>query len=276
MPVSMELTKEQKKLQKEAVLYIRANKNRLIKEFVLDKKPLRINFMTIFMAGSPGSGKTEFSKSYLPFLFKQIVDKKLLKEVELLGLEKNAFTELFVRLDVDEIREFLPQYRKSDSRTKQKGNAEVVQKAAGEGLEILREYCFDNNIPFLNDGTFANYDTMLKVVKKSIEEGRSVIIFYLYMDPLAAWNFTKAREHLEGRNIVKEKFIDQYFQSRTNIIRIKDKFKDKVTIHCVLKSIENTVIQQEFSVEDVNDFFNSYVDRGLIKEYTKQDLLQIL
>jgi hypothetical protein len=52
-------------MEKEALQYITANKDKLIKEFILDERPLPFNLLTFFMAGSPGAGKTEFSQRYL-------------------------------------------------------------------------------------------------------------------------------------------------------------------------------------------------------------------
>ena len=57
----MEFTEEEKKLQEETCIYIQERKDELIDQFVIRKNPLKLGFITIFMAGLPGAGKTEFS-----------------------------------------------------------------------------------------------------------------------------------------------------------------------------------------------------------------------
>ena len=229
----------------------------------------------MFMAGSPGAGKTEFSQKYMPLIVNDKYEK-LIKLLSKKGIDVSSANSLFVRIDVDEIREFLNEYQRTDITAGIRGNAHVIQKAANEGLDILREYCLSNEISFLHDGTFGNYDTMKKIVKKSIQTGRDVQIYYLYLDPLTAWEFTKAREYLEGRNIVKEKFIEQYFKSRENVDKIKKKFGDKVKIHCVLKNSENNVEETAFNEQSIDKYLETKYSKGIIKRYSAEDLLTLI
>lgn len=271
----MELTEQEKIIQQRARESIKARKEELIDTFILKKNPLRLGFITIFMAGSPGAGKTEFSQKYMPLIVNdrhQVLVKILLNS----GIEVSATTPLFIRIDVDEIREFLPQYQKTNIEAGIKGNAHVVQRAATDGLDILRDYCLNNEISFLHDGTFANYDTMRKIVKKSIKVDRDVQIYYLYLDPLTAWEFTKAREYLEGRNIVKEKFIEQYFKSRENVDRIKVEFGDNIKIRCVLKNSKNEVEETAFNQQSVDKYLETKYNRGTIRRYTQEELSDLI
>jgi len=236
----MEFNEDEKKTCDEACKYIKSKKTELVDMFVTKKNPLKLGFITIFMAGSPGSGKTEFSQRYLPLIFDK-KNEKLIKFYSEKSIDISSVDTLLIRVDVDEIRGFLPQYTKTCTESGIKGNAHVIQRAANKGLDILRDYCFDNGISFIHDGTFGNYSTMKEIIKKSIHVGREVQIYYLYLDPLIAWEFTKAREYMEGRNIVKEKFVEQYFNSRENVDKIKQEFGDKVKIHCILKNSKNEV-----------------------------------
>lgn len=265
------LNSEEIKVQKEAIDYINNNQSSLIQEFIIDKNPLQIRLATLFMAGSPGAGKTEFSKRYLPQIL-NVANKKLSK----LGIIPGTFKNLFIRIDVDEVREFIPQYCKTNSSLNIKGNSHVIQKAAGKGLDILREYCLRNGISFLHDGTFGNYDTMREIIHRSIKDGRDIEIFYLYMDPVSAWEFTKKREFLEGRNIQKDKFIEQFFKSRENVDRAKLEFKDKVKVNCVLKDRENRVQKILFNAPSVQEYLNNKIKEGVIINYTKEGLLELL
>lgn len=271
----MELTLEDKRVQNQAIDYLKKHKDDLIRNFIIAKNPLRVGFATIFMAGSPGAGKTEFSKRYMSIATDK-KDSELKQWSQKLNIDIASVDCLLIRIDVDEIREFFPQYRKTDNKKGMQGNAHIVQKAANKGLNIVRNYCLDNNISFLHDGTFGNYKTMKKIIKQSLRIGRDIHVFYLYLDPLEAWKFTKAREYIEGRNIIKEKFIEQYFNSQENVSKIKEEFEQKVKIHCVLKNKENEVQKIELNLPNLDQFFNRHYTKGTIQKYTKDDLLALI
>ena len=269
----MELSEEEIEIQQDALDYIKSHKDELINEFIISKRPIRLSLLTFFMAGSPGAGKTEFSKRYMTGEIDKN-DLKLVNSLKERGFDVNDFDTLFIRIDVDSIRDFLPQYRKTDKIACVNGNAHVVQKAANKGLDILRNYCFKNDISFLHDGTFGNYDTMRELVKKSIKLKRVVRIFYIYLDPLIAWEFTKAREAIEGRNIIREKFVEQFFSSRENVDKIKKEFGDKIILDCIIKDQDNKVEEIQFNIENVDIFIKKYYNRKSINNYTKSNLLK--
>lgn len=143
-------------------------------------------------------------------------------------------------------------------------------------MDIIREYCLQQGVSFLHDGTFGNYDTMRKMIKKSLTLGRNVQIFYLYIDPVAAWEFTKARECLEGRNIIKEKFIEQFFLSQENVDKIKKEFDKQIQINCVLKNSKNEVVKIEFDINSLDSMLNKYYNSQTIKRYTPEDLQKLI
>lgn len=272
----MEFTDKEKAIQQQAVDFIEAHKDRLIDKFVIQKNPLRLGFITIFMAGSPGAGKTEFSQRYMSLILGSGGAESVVGVLIKKGIHVKSADTLLIRIDVDEIREFLPQYRKTDPESEIKGNAHIIQTAANKGLDILRNYCFDNEVSFLHDGTFANYQTMKELVKKSLTLDRAVHIYYLYLDPLTAWQFTKAREYLEGRNIGKGKFIEQFFKSRENVDRIKREFGDKVKMHCVLKNKSNEVEDIVFNWQSIDQFLEIHYNKGIIKKYTSDELINLI
>ncbi len=275
MKESIELNSEEQKICNEACQFIDSKKDELIDLFITRKNPLKLGFITIFMAGSPGAGKTEFSKRYISFTAKN-KDGKLIKFLNQKGVNVTPVETLLIRIDVDEIRYFLPQYKKTDIKTGEKGNAHIVQRAANRGLNILRDYCLANEVSFLHDGTFGNYSTMKKIIKKSIKAGRAVQIYYLYLDPLVAWEFTKAREYLEGRNIIKNKFIEQYFNSQENVDKIKQEFGDNVKIHCILKNSDNEVIETTLNQPSIDLYLQSKYNKGVIRKYSPEELSNLL
>jgi hypothetical protein len=271
----MELTDQERKIQDEAIQEIKNRKQELIERFIVSKRPLHLSVISFFMAGSPGAGKTEFSRRYMSDVIDK-TDEKLMRFLVRKNIDIESVDTLFIRIDVDEVREFLSQYQKTDIQKGINGNAHVVQKAANRGLDMIRAYCFKHDISFLQDGTFGNYDTMRRMVRKSLQTGRDVQIFYIYLDPLVAWEFTKAREYLEGRNIVKEKFIEQFYNSRENVDRIKAEFGNQIKIHCVLKNDKNEVEATRLDIQSIDNFLKTQYNKGSIKEYSTDDLRNLI
>lgn len=271
----MELNEQETQTRDEALAYMKSHTSELLERFVTSKRPLPLAFTTIFMAGSPGSGKTEFSERYIP-LFPDLHDSDIKEALRLIKADPASFDSLLIRIDVDEIRSFLPQYIKGDVVTGARANAHVVQKAANYGLDTIRNYCFEHDISFLHDGTFGNYRTMRELVKRSIDTERQVHIYYLYIDPVAAWSFTKAREFLEGRNILKDKFIEQYINSKDNVDQIKGEFGKLVEVHCILKNPENQIIDTAFNWPSVSQFLETKRNEGLVRDYNAEELMELL
>ncbi len=271
----MELSDSEIQIQNEAVEYIKSKKGELIDRFIIQKNPLRRSLFAFFMAGSPGAGKTEFTKRYFPIFFSK-KNEALVKAFEKAGIDVMVADKITIRIDVDEIRDFLPQYRKTNTKNGQKGNAHIIQKAANKGLDYLRDYCLGNDISFIHDGTFGNYGTMETIIKKTILKNRIVCVYYIYLDPLIAWDFTKAREALEGRNIKKEKFIEQFFNAQENVCKIKKNFGEKVFVHFILKDNKNEMAKIEFNQSDIAKCLENYYTKGTIKRYSPEDLSNLL
>ncbi len=271
----MEFSDEEIKVQQDACENIKSRKDELIQSFIIAKRPINIPFTTIFMAGSPGAGKTEFAKRYIPLTFDKNSNdaRDLFKSI---NLKIEDFDSLLIRIDVDEVREFIPQYKKTDRKEGTKGNAHVIQKAANKGLDFLREYCFKHTIPFLHDGTFGNLKTMRELVSKSIKLGRVVRIYYLYLDPLKAWEFTKAREFVEGRNILKEKFVEQFFASKLNVETVKEEFGDSVVLDVIVKDQRNDFIDLCINSRSIDSCLNIHYKKGTLIEYSKEELEKVL
>jgi hypothetical protein len=271
----MELSKEEIKIQQESIDYINSHQNELIVRFITSKKPLQSDLLTFFMAGSPGAGKTEFSRRYMP----ETIDKtnqKLVNRFRKMKIDITDVDVFFIKIDVDEIRNFIPKYQKTNIRLCIKGNAHIIQKATTKGLDVLRKYCLKNSISFLHDGTFGNYEMMKELVKKSLRLGRDVQIFYIYLDPLVAWEFTKAREFLEGRNIIREKFVEQFFASRENVDKIKQEFGGKIDLHCIIKDQKNEVEEIRFNIDNVDKFIKKYYNKKSISIPSKEGLLKLI
>ena len=96
--VAMQMSKEELQKSERARKFIRDNEKLLISRFCNKTEyPPDDNPVSLFMAGAPGSGKTEFSKNLIKFFEKMFRPAKI------------------VRIDPDEIRDLLPEYKGNNS-----------------------------------------------------------------------------------------------------------------------------------------------------------------
>ena len=221
--------------------FIKKNKDLLFEKFASNKiyKPNE-NPISLFMAGSPGAGKTEYSKA-------------------LIKIVKSSVNPI-VRIDADEIRKMIPQYNGA--------NSDIVQSAASIGVHKLYNYVLKNKLNAMIDGTFAKFEIVHRNIERSLSRNRSVGIYYIYQDPLVAWEFTKKREKLEGRKVPKGAFVESFFNAKENVIKIKSIFKDKVKVYLVIKNYSNN-IERFYPKVDC-------VDKYLKDNYNEESLYDLL
>lgn len=162
--------------------------------------------VSIFMAGSPGAGKTEFSKYFVQSL-------------------KGAPD--LIRIDPDEFRTTLPGYTGD--------NAYLFNLAVSILVEKTHHQLLHNHQSFMLDGTFSKPEKARENVERSLRKNRQVSIFYVYEEPQAAWRFVRAREKTEGRNIPRTAFIDGFLGARENVKAIKQEFGQQVSAIFVRK-----------------------------------------
>lgn len=239
------LTDEELKLSVETKEWLKTNKTLLYDKFAnLEIFEPAEKPTTIFMAGAPGAGKTEFSKS---------IDKEL---AERLGITTKA-----VRIDADEIKLLFPQYNGK--------NTAVVQSAAYKAVEKLHDFALTNNQNIIFDGTFSRHDIAHKNVSRSINRNREVGIFYIYQDPVRAWEFTKIREAIEGRPVPKDFFIDSFFSSIETVDKIKKEFGKSVILYLVEKDYHNRVTNTDFNIQSVDKHINKSYDSESLNKAIK-------
>lgn len=234
---------DEKKIIEESIKFIKNNKKLLIEKFAnLNQYPSTNKPFSIFMAGSPGAGKTEFSKAFIKLLY--LADNKT----------------KVVRIDADEIREIVPQFNGK--------NSSLIQSAAAIGVEKLFDYIQDKDQNAIIDSTFANFQIAYKNISRSVNKNRGVGIIYLYQDPIIAWEFTKKRERLEGRNVPKNMFIEAFFEAKENANKIKLEYKNKIMLTLIIKNYENKVEKTQFNIDKIDNYLKI--------SYNKKDLFKIL
>ncbi|MBI3336327.1 zeta toxin family protein [Candidatus Peregrinibacteria bacterium] len=223
----------------DAIIWVKKNKKLILERFTdLKKFPKEENPLTIFMAGSPGAGKTETARSWV----------------------KNIATPI-VHIDADAVRSLIPGY---DGK-----NASLFQRAATIGVEKLFDHIIEHHQSVILDTTFTPYEKAKKNVVRALQKERSILIIYVYQDPLQAWNFAKAREIVEGRVVPKESFIRQFLEAPKCVQSIIDEFDSAVQIDVVRKDIQKGSQQQYF--ERI-----SKVDDVVSAAYTRDNLERII
>lgn len=233
-------------IRAQAVAFAKQNKVRIAKEltdpakYAPDVVPI-----SVFMAGSPGAGKTEFSKSLIKILEK--------------GKERRV-----VRIDGDEVRSLIQGYNGS--------NSHLFQGAISLIVEKMHDLVLHNKQSFVLDSTFAKYEKAADNIRRSLEKNRPVFIFYIYQKPEVAWKFTQAREVTEGRNIPKSAFIEQFLGARETVNRMSNEFGDRVVIFFVKKDFEKNTVENIVEIKPGRERIDEYIQ----KHYTTDELKKCL
>lgn len=217
------MNEEELRQSKEAEKYIKEHKALLIEKFASENIYVPdVHPVSLFMAGSPGAGKTE-------------VSKRLIEE----------FENKPVRIDADEIRSMFDGYTGA--------NAHIFQSACTIGVHKLYDYVLKRGFNAILDGTFA-YAKALENVDRSLRRNREVRIYYLYQDPLLAWEITKKREALEHRNVSKEVFIRAFFQAREHAEGAKKVFGDHVKLNLIIKNAKEETDEIVVNIKRIDQF----------------------
>ena len=168
--------------------------------------------VSVFMSGSPGVGKTESSK-------------------ELVASISNG-SDGVLRLDPDELRCEFEDYDGSNSYLFQRAVVILVERAL--------DYIFKDGQSFILDGTLASYPVAERNIQRSLDKGRPVLIIFVYQRLELAWEFVTAREKVEGRKILPEHFVEQFFGSQQVIEDLKVKFGKQINVDLLIKDNDSS------------------------------------
>ena len=207
-----------------------------IKSFDVHPVP---NPTAIFMAGLPGSGKTEFSKNLVSI----IKDKKP------------------VRIDMDEIASQIKGYTPKE--------ADKFREPATRLLNGILDKVLKQKVEFILDGTFGSRNS-IKNIKRAINHGYTIRIIYIIQEPKIAWHFTEMREKVEHRSITLEGFVETYFNIIKNITEITPLIEnnDKIILDIISKD-KNTAIGlwQANVKKEIDKYTNLSYNTKTLKEY---------
>lgn len=230
---------EDGKVEIAALEHARANKKAIAKRLTDTAiYPPEENPVSVFMAGSPGAGKTEAS----------------------LELLKTFGDGSVIRIDPDELRNEFPAYIGA--------NAWLFQKAVSVLVDKVHDLVLSQRQSFLLDGTLSHFGVAHKNISRSLKKGRMVQILYVYQVPMLAWHFVQAREAAEGRRIRPEHFIDQYFAARDIVNRLKMEFAKSIRVDLLLKNNDNSRQLYEADIDQI--------DHHVPEKYNRADIEKIL
>lgn len=235
------MTPEDERIGQEAIEYAKKHRTKIARRLTDPTVFLpEANPVSVFMAGSPGAGKTEAS-------------------IELLNI-KGADGSRVLRIDPDELREVLPGYTGE--------NLWLFRHAVIPIVERIHDLALKQEQSFLLDGTLSSYGVAEKNIQRSLNRGRTVQILYVYQEPQQAWKFVQAREAAEGRRIQSEDFVRQYFDARDVVNRLKAKFGKNIRVDLLMKNNDGT---HQFYRAGVDQ-----IDNHIPEKYSVTDVRRML
>ncbi len=197
--------------------------------------------MSVFMAGSPGAGKTETARNMI---------KTFMSES---GVE-------LVHIENDELRKEFEDYNGI--------NSPLFQRPATLLVEAIHDRALKKDVSFILDSTLSSLDKAKDNIQRSLKRGRYVLIIFVYQEPEQAWCLVKAREIVEGRRVPEEVFVNQFMESQRVVSELKKLFKDQIDIIFIEKNIDGKNERPHFNVSDI--------DALLRKKYNRESLEAIV
>lgn len=228
-------------IEQAAVEFAKVHKKEIARELTDTKRfPPDAIPVSVFMAGSPGAGKTESS----------------LRLIERLSGDGHSV----LRIDADDLRTRFRDYSGKNSTLFQYATSIIADRMQDLAIGQRQSYVFD--------GTLAGLEHAQKNIKRNLKHDRVVQILYVYQDPLQAWQFVLDRQKKDGRMIPIDVFIEQYFTARENVKILKEEFGKLIKVDLIVKNIDGTDFRYK---ENIND-----VDSHIPERYTRDTVRQLL
>ncbi len=228
-------------IEQVAIEFAKAHKKEIAKELTSKNRfPPDARPVSVFMAGSPGAGKTESSR----------------RLIERFSSDGHSI----LRIDADDLR---PRFSGYTGK-----NSTLFQYATSILADKMQDLAIDHRQNYVFDGTFTNLERARENIERSLKHDRVVQILYVYQDPLQAWKFVLERERKDGRTIPKDAFIDQYFTARENVNILKNEFGKRIHVDLIVKNIDGTDFRYRENVDNV--------DSHIPERYTQDTLRQLL
>ncbi|MCK5212143.1 zeta toxin family protein [Candidatus Parcubacteria bacterium] len=91
-------------------------------------------------------------------------------------------------------------------------------------------------------------------MKRAISRDREVDVYYIYQNPVIAWEFTLKREKIENRKITLDVFVEDFFKAKENVNEVKHIFKKKVNIHLIKKDYNNGIEKYWINIDKIDNY----------------------
>ncbi|ORL66626.1 zeta toxin family protein [Pseudomonas putida] len=230
------MTQEEQEVSERALAFAKQNRTRIARELAcLETYPSDEYPVSVFMAGSPGAGKTEVSRAFITMM--------------------QAGGSNALRIDPDDFRDFFPEYTGHNSSLFQRGVTTFVERT----LDLV----YQQRQSFLLDGTLANLDVARRNIARALDKpNRSAQIIYVYQRPELAWEFVLAREQRDGRNIPCHEFVRQFYAAKASVCALKREFEGSLQVDVIIKDNDgqNADIGIDLSADEIDAFVNQPYD----------------
>jgi len=235
--------------EEKAKLWVKTNSKKIIATFCpLAEFPGTVSPYIMFMAGSPGAGKTESSKTLIEQLSERVPPI------------------CTAHIDTDSVRDMIPGYNGD--------NAAIYQGAAAIGVQKLLDHIFNKKQNAIIDTTLSDERLAKENIERALKKGRdySVGITYIYRDPIIAWRFTKIRQVMEKRSVGVDVFLDAFFSIPDILKSLKKEYGEAITIDLVIKGCDNDgrdkllYSPQNVSLVDIDKYIKLSYNRSSLRE----------
>lgn len=230
----------EEQITEKAIKEAKKLKKKLAKEMV-DHLPQEESAVSVFMAGSPGAGKTETARNMIKTFKKE-------SGVDLVHIENDELRKEFE--DYDGI------------------NSPLFQRPATLLVEAIHDRALKRDVSFILDSTLSSLEKAKDNIQRSLKRNRYVLIIFVYQEPEQAWCLVKAREIVEGRRVPEEVFVNQFMESQRVVSELKKLFQDQIDIIFIEKNIDGRNERPHFNVSDI--------DALLRKKYNRESLEAIV
>lgn len=234
------MSSQEDQITDKAIKEAKKLKKKLAKEMV-DHLPQEESAVSVFMAGSPGAGKTETARNMIKTFKKE-------SGVDLVHIENDELRKTFE--DYDGI------------------NSPLFQRPATLLVEAIHDRALKRDVSFILDSTLSSLEKAKDNIQRSLKRKRYVLIIFVYQEPEQAWCLVKAREIVEGRRVPEEVFVNQFMESQRVVSELKKLFQDQIDIIFIEKNIDGRNERPHFNVSDI--------DALLRKKYNRESLEAIV
>lgn len=228
---------QEEQLTEKAIREAKKLKKKLAKKMI-DHLPQEESAVSVFMAGSPGAGKTETARAMIK------------------SFQKDSGVEL-VHIENDELRKEFEDYNGL--------NSPLFQRPATLLVEAIHDRALKKDVSFILDSTLSSLEKAKDNVHRSLSRDRYVLIIFVYQEPEQAWRLVKAREKVEGRRVPEEVFVNQFIESQHVVSELKKTFGSQIDIIFIEKNIDGQNEKPHFNVNDIDALLRKKYNRASLE-----------